>query len=153
MGGAGVWIIAAEHPDRFAAIARGVPGFGGFFFLGVSYPQTGYVYLTDPTIDLAPLKASMLRNLATYNPLDPDIQLVPLQGRYNWLQLKSWYNLAEGHVWALGATHSGMDPGNNRFLVDAADQTSFDAIKRELTALGVPEDAADVEIKAAPVPG
>ena len=133
--------------DRFAAIARDVPGFGAFFLAPPADPPTGYVYLTDPTIDLAPLKASMLRNLATYNPLNPDIQLVPLQGRYNWLQLKGWYDDAEGEIWKLGVTSTDIQEGANRLEYGVADENAIVAVTQRLRDLGVPDDAFEVYVQ------
>jgi hypothetical protein len=131
--------------DPFVDLANAFPGFGGSFH----YPgeTTIFVYLTDPTIDLDPLKRAILYKFYPSN-VDPDgIEIVALQGRYDWRQLQEWYEYSRD-LWPLGINSSDIQESEKRLEFGASDEDAVAAITQAFLARGVPADAFEVHVEA-----
>jgi hypothetical protein len=126
--------------DRFAAIARVVPSFGGFFIRD----RQLHVYLTN-TSDLP---AAMQAIVAVFGrerlPLD---RPVALEGRYNFLQLKGWHDLHRFKTLAIpGASSVDIDEENNRLQIGVLNNSALNDVKHALEQLGIPAQAFNVSL-------
>ena len=126
--------------DRFAAIARLVPSFGGFFIRNGQL----HVYLTN-TSDLP---AAMQAIIAAFGrdrlPLD---RPVALQGRYNFVQLKGWHDVHRFRTLAIPGTSSvDVDEVNNRLEIGVLNNSALNDVRQVLEELGIPGQAFNISV-------
>jgi hypothetical protein len=125
--------------DRFAAVARLVPSFGGFF---IGDDGRLNVYLTDRSH----LSVAMQAIVAVFGrarvPLENP---VALQGRYSFLQLKAWHDMHRSKTLAMpGVSSVDIDEVNNRLEIGATDFNAMQSVRQSLERLGVPYEAANI---------
>ena len=129
--------------DDPVALARAVPGFGGFF---VDEQGTATVYLT-----------SSGRRAAAEQALGPWFRergrpaaaMRVLPARFAWTDLERWYTQAAPEALAVpGAVFADADEAGNRVHIGVEDAAAASRVRGVLARLGIPPAAADVEIVA-----
>lgn len=129
-------------PDPLA-VARAVPGFGGYFIDESGAPT---VYLTDPAQRPA-AEAALGGFLASFGWTAADLRV--RQGEYDWIQLDAWHRAAWPRALAVaGAVFSDVDEGSNRLRFGGVDAAAVAGIASALAAAGVPEAAVRVQLAA-----
>jgi hypothetical protein len=137
-------VSADPTPDQMA-VARAVPGFGGYFIDQSGAPT---VYLTDPAQRPA-AEAALVGFLASFGWSASDLRVRAAQ--YDYAQLDAWYHGSWAQALAVpGAVFSDIDEGSNRLRFGGADAAAVSSIASTLLSLGVPASAVDVQL-AAPV--
>jgi hypothetical protein len=127
-------------PDHPNDLARGVPGFGGFFMDPHGAPT---IYLKD-----AGQKANVARALGAYfrsTGINPS-QLKVLRGQFDWTELEQWQ--AEGGVEALGvpgAVFADADEASNRLKIGVEHRAAAAGVRSALARRGVPSSAVIIE--------
>jgi hypothetical protein len=129
--------------DDPVALARAVPGFGGFF---VDEQGTPTVYLTH-----AGRRAAAEQALGPWfrERNRPAAALRVLPARFAWTDLERWY--AHGTPEALavpGAVFADADEAGNRVHIGVEHAAAASRVRSVLARLGIPAAAADVEIVA-----
>jgi hypothetical protein len=127
--------------DDPVALARGVPGFGGFFLDAQGAPT---VYLTNPgsraaaALALAPWFQDQHRAAA---------ELRVLPGRYTWSDLERWTDQAAVEALAVpGAVFADADEAGNRVHLGVENAAAATRVHAVLARLGIPPAAAVVEV-------
>jgi hypothetical protein len=129
--------------DDPVALARAVPGFGGFF---VDEQGTATVYLT-----------SSGRRAAAEQALGPWFRergrpaaaMRVLPARFAWTDLERWYTQAAPEALAVpGAVFADADEAGNRVHIGVEDAAAASRVRGVLARLGIPAAGADVEIVA-----
>jgi hypothetical protein len=129
--------------DDPVALARAVPGFGGFF---VDEQGTPTVYLTNPG-----------RRVAAEQALGPWFRernrpaaaLRVLPARFAWTDLERWHAQASPEALAVpGAVFADADEAGNRVHIGVEHAAAASRVRAVLARLGIPAAAADVEIVA-----
>ncbi|MGH7700600.1 MAG: hypothetical protein ACREMJ_08810 [Gemmatimonadales bacterium] len=129
-------------PDQ-KAVARVVPGFGGYFLAG----GAPTVYLTDPAQRPAAEQA-LGAFLSTRGFTSAD--LVVRQARYDYLELDAWHEAAWPAALSVsGAVLSDLDEGHNRLRFGGVDGSAVAAMAAAVAGAGVPSDAYVVQQVAA----
>ena len=137
-------VSADPTPDQMA-VARAVPGFGGYFIDESGSPT---VYLTDAAQRPA-AEAALAGFLASFGWSASDLRVRPAQ--YDYTQLDAWYRGSWARALALpGAVFSDIDEGSNRLRFGGTDVAAVASIANTLLSLGVPASAVEVQL-AAPV--
>ncbi|MGQ0703203.1 MAG: hypothetical protein ACT4PM_08745 [Gemmatimonadales bacterium] len=132
---------ADEVPDQLA-VAQAVPGFGGYYINENGAPT---VWLTDPS-RRAQAAAALAGFLESFGWTEAD--LVVRQAQYDWIQLDAWYREAWPRVLTLqGAVSTDMDEGKNRLRFTGLDASVLTNITSTLTSLGIPREAAVIELR------
>jgi len=131
---------SAPAPGDPYAVARTIPGFGGFFVDAQGQPT---VYLRDagrrPQVEQALAPLLRAHGLA-------GAQLRVLQGRFDWAELEAWRDLVSPEALAVpGAVFVGADASGNRVRIGVTDPTGAAAVRETLAALRIPEGAVVVE--------
>ena len=128
--------------DRWAAIARDVPGgWGGLFFEGA----LPIVYLVDPSQRTAALDA--LYSLGVGAPY-ADIRRADVwQGRWDFGQLYDWYRYLNevAVVWRYGVASSDIDEFQNR-LVYGVLEDSLDSFTKTIESLQLPCELVVIKV-------
>ena len=129
--------------DDPVALARSVPGFGGFF---VDQQGTPTVYLANPggraaaELALAPWFRERNR---------PTAALRVLPAQFAWTDLERWFAQASTEVLAVpGVVFTDADEAGNRVRIGAEHAAAASRVRSTLARLGIPAAAADVEIVA-----
>jgi hypothetical protein len=127
--------------DDPVALARTVPGFGGFF---LDQQGTPTVYLTQPA-----QRAAAERALAPWfreqNQAAAALKVLP--GRFAWADLERWNALASVEALAVpGAVFSDADEAGNRVHIGVASATAAVRVRAVLDRLGIPAAAVTVDI-------
>jgi hypothetical protein len=134
-------VAQQDLADDPVALARSVPGFGGFF---VDEQGTPTVYLTSPG-----------RRVAAEQALGPWFRergrpvaaLRVLPARFAWTDLERWYAQATPEALAVpGAVFADADEGGNRVHIGVEHAAAASRVRSVLARLGIPAAAADVEI-------
>ena len=129
--------------DDPVALARVVPGFGGFF---VDEQGTPTIYLTNPG-----------RRAAAEQALGPWFRersraaaaLRVLPARFAWSDLERWYAQASPEALAVpGAVFADADEAGNRVHIGVEHAAAASRVRSVLARLGIPAAAAAVEIVA-----
>ncbi|HEX8692297.1 MAG TPA: hypothetical protein VF746_07770 [Longimicrobium sp.] len=129
-------------PDQLA-VARAVPGFGGYFIDETGAPT---VWLTDPSQRPA-AEAALAGFLTSFGWTASDLKV--RQADYDYVQLDSWYRVAWPKALALpGAVSSDLDEGKNRLRFGGVDAAALASIAQTLTDLGVPSSATVLQLRA-----
>lgn len=132
----------ASQDDRWAEIARRVPGFGGWWRDGA----TAVVMLVDTT-----QREAALREIGP-ELTRREIRSVRVQkADFDFTQLCKWKSLVpldtRSQVTAVDA-----DEVRNRVVVWVADSAHVAPARRRLLGLGIPEEALIVEVMPAIIP-
>jgi hypothetical protein len=127
--------------DDPVALARTVPGFGGFFLDAQGTPT---VYLTDPgsraaaAVALAPWFQQQHRAAA-------GMRVLP--GRFAWADLERWTAQATPEALAIpGAVFSDADEAGNRVHIGVQSAAAASRVRAVLDRLGIPAAAATVDL-------
>jgi hypothetical protein len=129
--------------DDPVALARAVPGFGGFF---VDEQGTPTIYLTNPGRRAAAEQAlgAWFRERSR-----PAAALRVLSARFAWSDLERWHAQASPEALAVpGAVFADADEAGNRLHVGVENAAAASRVRSVLARLGIPAAAADVEIVA-----
>ena len=125
------------------ALARAVPGFGGFF---VDDPGTPTIYLTNSGRRAAAEQAlgAWFRERGR-----PAAALRVLSARFAWSDLERWHAQASPEALAVpGAVFADADEAGNRLHIGVENAAAASRVRSVLARLGIPAAAADVEIVA-----
>ena len=129
--------------DDPVALARTVPGFGGFF---LDQQGTPTVYLTNPggraaaELALAPWFRERNR---------PATALRVLPAQFAWTDLERWFAQASTEVLAVpGVVFTDADEAGNRVRIGVEHAAAASRVRSALARLGIPAAAANVEIVA-----
>ncbi len=126
-------------PDDPIALARGVPGFGGFYLDAAGKPV---VYLKSAAHRARAEQA--LTPFLRSQGLAPS-QLRVLPGRYDWTQLEDWFSRASAGVLAIpGAVFVDANEASNRVTI-GVQQGSFARIRGIVERLGIPPEAIEFQ--------
>ena len=137
---AGVQQDLADDP---VALARAVPGFGGFF---LDQQGTPTVYLTNPGG-----RAAAERALAPWfrERNRPVAAMRVLPAQFAWTDLERWFAQASPEVLAVpGVVFTDADEAGNRVRIGVEHAAAASRVRSALARLGIPAAAADVEIVA-----
>jgi hypothetical protein len=133
--------IPQGSPDDPVALARGVPGFGGFFVDEQGRPT---IYLKDATQRgaaekaLTPWFTSRGRNRAEMQVRKAD---------FDWADLDRWFNQSSGEVLSVaGAVFTDADEARNRVRIGVEHAAAAGQVRNVLARLGIPAAAVSVEI-------
>ena len=128
---------------RFAALARQVPGFGGYY-----YDDAGNlnVYLKDPGQRGAAAAAlsGVLREprAAARGKGAAQAAMVVRQGQFDFLQLREWNDRLPAVLSMQGVVYTDIDEETNRLRIGVENAGVKPAVAARLAALGVPAAAA-----------
>jgi hypothetical protein len=126
--------------DNPIALARGVPGFGGFFLDRAGRPT---VYLTDPAQRGA--AAAALAPFLRARGLDP-ARLEVARGNYEYARLQRWFGAASPAALSIpGAVFADLDEAGNRLRIGVANAAAAAQVRRAATSLGIPTNAVVVQ--------
>ena len=130
-----------ETPDP-SAVARAVPGFGGYFLDGAQRPT---VYLKD--VSRRPAAEMALAGwLSSRGFTGASLQV--RKARYDWFELHALYDRSWTAALSVpGAVFADVDEGNNRLRFGGADPASLTAA---VVAAGVPVNGFAVQL-ASPI--
>ena len=137
--------LAQEPSPDPVALARAVPGFGGFFLDSNGRPA---VYLSDPRQRAGAERA--LTGFARSEGSSPQ-QLQVLKGDFDYLALDGWFNRATPEALAVpGAVFTDLDERSNRLRIGVENEAAEARVKQVIARLGIPASAVIVE-RTAPV--
>ncbi len=129
-----------QQPDDPAALVRGIPGFGGFFFDRAGVPT---VYLRD-----ASARGQVERALGPWLSAQ-GIRTASLQVRradYDWASLERWQGRATSAALAMrGAVWVDADEARNRVTIGVERGMPAAQLRSAVARLGVPAGAVIVE--------
>ena len=137
---AGVQQDLADDP---VALARAVPGFGGFF---LDQQGTPTVYLTN-----SGGRAAAERALAPWfrERNRPMAAMRVLPAQFAWTDLERWFAQASPEVLAVpGVVFTDADEAGNRVRIGVEHAAAASRVRSALARLGIPAAAADVEVVA-----
>jgi hypothetical protein len=135
--------VALEQgsPDDPVALARGVPGFGGFF---LDEQGTPTIYLKDAgqrgaaERALAPWFTSRGRALAEMRVRKAD---------FDWADLDRWFTQSSAHALSVpGVVFTDADEARNRVSVGVEDAAAAGRVRSMLAGLGIPAAAVIVDV-------
>ncbi|MGH7578929.1 MAG: S1 family peptidase [Gemmatimonadales bacterium] len=133
-------MTAVEGPDDPIALARWVPGFGGFFFDQQGMPT---IYLKD-----AGRRAAAERALAPYFSLR-GLSASTLQvrrGDFDWTSLERWQGQASTQALGMrGTVYVDADEARNRVTIGVERGAGAAPVRAALARLGIPASAIVVE--------
>jgi hypothetical protein len=131
--------LAQTLDDRFAAVARLVPSFGGFF---IGDDGRLNVYLTDRSQLAVAMQAIVAVFGRTRLPLENP---VALQGRYGFLQLKAWHDLHRRQTLAMpGVSSVDIDEMQNLLEIGVTDFNAMQNVRQSLERLGIPSESFNI---------
>ena len=121
--------VAVTVDDRWAAIARRVPGGWGGFFYESGRPT---IYLVDPTQRDAAYAALQAEGI-------PAMSAHVKTGHWDFAQMYDWYRYLSPHIWSIEGVHqSDIQESANRLEYTVLDQATRDEVDRVLTELMIP---------------
>ncbi len=130
------------------AVARDVPGFGGFF-INPAKPDRLQVFLIDPERSTDAVKASLSTHLKDYPSFDLG-KVDILQGQYGFAQLQAWQDRLTTEVLPLpGVVYIDNQEGKNRVEIGIEIEVARKLVLARAGELGVPAEAIEFEIAAA----
>lgn len=139
--------------DRFAALARAVPGgFGGLWLEG-SVLHVNLVELSKRAQAQSALKAELRGEFGPGAPggqranVDLD-RVVFHQGRYDYLQLTGWYARLPASLGYEGVTSTDIAERRNRIRIGVLDESTAERVRRRIGELGIPSEAVLVQLEA-----
>lgn len=144
-------VRAAMQRARLRGTGEIVPGFGGVF-VDRQDNDIAYIYLLDPDDEeLVAQAAEILRS----RPGGREFREVrAIQGQFSYSQLLEWINCWDAREPRLSrTTASGISEGSNRILVGVGSEADVARAERELEALGIPLEAAEIRVIGGLRPG
>jgi hypothetical protein len=127
--------------DEWAAVAKRVPGFAGFWQEG----STLVLALVDTT-----QQAAALRDIAGQFPVDRYTRVRVQRVAYDFAQLLAWKQLVFEHLGGprepYSVTSIDADEAHNRVLVRVKDSSGLAPARRTFETLGVPPSALWLEV-------
>ena len=127
--------------DDPVALARVVPGFGGFF---LDQQGTPTVYLTQPA-QRAAAERALAPWFREHNRTAAGLTVLP--GRFAWADLERWNAQASVQALAVpGAVFADADEAENRVHIGVENATAATRVRAVLDRLGIPAAAATVDI-------
>jgi hypothetical protein len=136
----GVAVQQGEADDP-VALARSVPGFGGFFLDDQGTPA---IYLKDAAqrgtaeSALAPWFSARGRAPGTMRVLKAD---------FEWAELQRWFTQASPEALSVpGVVSTDADEAHNRVRIGVEDAAAAAQVRSVLARLGVPASAVNVEV-------
>lgn len=125
--------------DMFVDVARLVPSFGGFF---IGPDKALHVYLLNPAHKAAAEAAITAVFGRERLPLG---EIRALQGKYSFLQLKSWHDRQRMATLAIpGVALTSIAESKNRLQIGVSDINVISRVERELADLGIPREAVNI---------
>jgi hypothetical protein len=136
---------ASQDPNPSQlAVAKAVPGFGGYFLDGAGRPA---VYLRDAA--QRPAAEQALAGFLTDRGFAAS-DLRVLQGDFDYAQLDQWYRLVRGGVFSVaGIVLGDVDEGSNRLRFGVVGAGAIAGVRSVLTLAGIPAAAAIVDARPA----
>jgi len=141
--------------DRFAALARTVPGgFGGLWLEG-SILHVNLVDLSKREQARSALQAELQGEFGPGAPggqrasVDLD-RIVFHQGRYDYVQLTGWYARLPAALGYEGVFSTDIDERRNRIRIGVRDDATAERVRRRVRELGIPSGAVLVQREAPP---
>jgi len=133
--------LQQESADDPVALARTVPGFGGFF---LDEQGTATVYLTNPANRAAAVLA-LTPWFRARNRAAAELRVV--QARFAWSDLERWTAQAAPEALAVpGAVFADADEAGNRIHLGVENTAAASQVRTVLARLGVPAAAAAVDV-------
>jgi len=132
---------AQTGADDPIALAKSVPGFGGFF---IDEQGTPTIYLKD-TGKRAAAEQALSPWLGSHGVRGAQMKV--LHADFDWADLERWH--AKGSPAALavkGAVFAGADHATNRLRIGIERGASAGEVRQALTRLGIPASAVTVEV-------
>ena len=136
--------------DRFAALARAVPGgFGGLWLEGTVL----HVNLVDLSRREQAQAALKVELRGEFGPgaaggqragVDLD-RIVFHPGRYDYVQLTGWYARLPAALGYEGVTSTDIDERRNRIRIGVRDDANAERVRRRVRELGIPPEAVLVQ--------
>ena len=139
--------------DRFAALARTVPGgFGGLWLEGTVL-HVNLVDLSKREQAQAAVKVELRGELgpgaATGQRAGVDLdRIVFHQARYDYVQLTGWYARLPSALGYEGVTSTDVDERRNRIRIGVRDDATVQRVRRRIIELGIPPEAVLVQSEA-----
>lgn len=125
-----------------AALARGVPGFGGFFIDAQGHPA---IYLKDPS-QRGRAEQALAPYLRSQGIGAGGLKV--LKGDYDWAELEGWFEGASKAALAVpGAVFVDADEASNRVRI-GVEPGALGRVRAALARLGMPDAAVIVEERA-----
>jgi hypothetical protein len=135
--------VQQDLADDPVALARAVPGFGGFF---VDQQGTPTVYLADLSRRAAASQA-LAPWFSRRNRTTASLRVLP--ARFAWTDLERWFAQASPEVLAVpGVVFADADEAGNRVRIGVEHAAAASRVRSVLARLGVPSTAAAVEVVA-----
>jgi hypothetical protein len=133
--------IQQGPPDDPVALARSVPGFGGFF---IDEQGTPTIYLKDPgqrgaaERALTPWFSSQGRGLASMRVRKAD---------FDWAELDRWFTQTSAEALGIpGVVFTDADEARNRVSIGVENAAAATQVRSVLARRGVPASAVSVEV-------
>jgi hypothetical protein len=130
--------------DRFAAVARQVPGFGGMFYDQDGILQVYLLEQKEPVSDalMASLNDAITREVGRGEHLSSK-GIEVLEGQYSFLDLHSWQQQMSPTMLALpGVVFTDIDESKNRLRIGITDSPGMtETVEKSLSELGIPREA------------
>lgn len=136
--------------DRFAALARAVPGgFGGLWLEGTVL----HVNLVDLSRREQAQSALEVELRGEFGPGAPGGQRASVDlgrivfhpGRFDYVQLTGWYARLPAALGYEGVTSTDIDERRNRIRIGVRDDANAERVRRRIRELGIPSEAVLVE--------
>jgi hypothetical protein len=135
-----------DEDDRWARIARDVPGgFGGYFLRGPGGPAV--IYLREPKRKAEALTALNARPFGG-STIGNDVLVE--RGRWDYVQLHEWYRYLTARLEEPGLVSTDLDAARNRITIGVVDAAARRRLEARLTALGVPCFLVAIEVGPRP---
>jgi hypothetical protein len=136
----GLGPVSGQQSDDPFALARQVPGFGGFFFDAQGAPT---IYLKEASLRDAAERA--LQPFLNTQGLNASALRVR-KADFDWASLERWQGQASTEALAMrGAVYVDADEANNRVKIGVERGTSAAPMRAAIARLGVPAGAVLVE--------
>ncbi len=129
-----------SYDDLLVRVEQKAPGFGGMF---IGKDGRLAVYLLDPS-QLAAARSAIE---AVFGPQRvPAAGVRALKGQYTVSRLKQWTERAAGMLGMPGVTIVDLDEAKNRVAIGIEDGSRRQAAEQALVSLGIPREAAVIEV-------
>lgn len=126
------------------AMARSIPGFGGYFLDAAGRPT---VYLRDES--MRPQAAAALGGFLAARGLGPEVLRV-LPGSYDYMRLDGWYRSLRASAFGIPGVFLGdVDEGRNRIRFGVTSPAAAQRLAGLLGNLGIPDGAVQVDVRPA----
>jgi hypothetical protein len=133
--------VQQGSPDDPVALARGVPGFGGFF---LDEQGTPTIYLKD-----AGQRAAAERALTPWftSRSRAAAEMLVRKADFDWADLDRWFTQGSAEALSVpGVVFTDADEARNRVRVGVEDAGAAGQVRSVLARLGVPAAAVSIEV-------